>query len=24
VRMVTQMPYADAANVLHLTITPLP
>jgi len=24
VKMVTQLPYADAANVLHLTITPLP
>jgi hypothetical protein len=24
VEMVTQMPYADAGNVLHLTITPLP
>jgi len=24
VHQVTQMPYADAANVLHLTITPLP
>jgi hypothetical protein len=24
VQMVTQMPYADAATVLHLTITPLP
>jgi hypothetical protein len=24
VQMVTQMPYADAASVLHLTITPLP
>ena len=24
VRQVTEMPYADAANVLHLTITPLP
>ena len=24
VHMVTQMPYADAATVLHLTITPLP
>ena len=24
VQMVTQMPYADAATVVHLTITPLP